>query len=329
MSLSRGKQIQFTLIENGLDFVLTAIKDYPINVSTEAEMKRILKYSVLHLSSGVELLLKSRLHKENWVYIFQDMNKANTQKYIDRDFVSVDSKTNIERLENICNIVFSENEKKDLEALRKIRNGFEHFDFLENDIAIETKIEKAVKAIINFVAKNLLNVVTLKDTEQALLDEIKQKIIEINIYSKELENLANEQINIDNRQKIIFCPECGKEFFALDDDGGKMKCYYCGWRPQDENDRVQVATKYLYTNIASGCLILDNGEQLPLYECPECGFQAFVIDDNYRKCFNCGYNPEKEEIAFCNKCNLLYKVEVPEDDIGICPECFLNFVIKD
>lgn len=86
-------QIQFTLLENSLDFILTGVKD----LSGEPT-PRDLKYSALHLSAGVELLLKARLEKQDWSLVFKDVNKANEDAYKTGEFKSVGWQTSITRL---------------------------------------------------------------------------------------------------------------------------------------------------------------------------------------------------------------------------------------
>ena len=72
--------VNYTLRENGLDFIYESLKGL-VNLNgnsnvDENEKKRILKYSLLHLSSGMELVFKNILLEEHWTYVFQDMNKA-------------------------------------------------------------------------------------------------------------------------------------------------------------------------------------------------------------------------------------------------------------
>lgn len=63
--MSKDKKINFGLLENGLDFILSAI----INLK-EGDDKVKLKYGVLHLSAGVDLIFKYLLSKEHGRYYF-------------------------------------------------------------------------------------------------------------------------------------------------------------------------------------------------------------------------------------------------------------------
>ena len=63
-----------------------------------------IKHIILNLANCLELLVKYRLEQEHWTLIFSDLNKAKYSSYLDGDFVSVDFKSGISRLKNICEI---------------------------------------------------------------------------------------------------------------------------------------------------------------------------------------------------------------------------------
>jgi hypothetical protein len=73
--MSDEHEITFTPLENGLDFILRAL-EYLADDPT----KRDLKYAVLHLHSGVELILKERLRREHWSLVFEKPEEASKEK---------------------------------------------------------------------------------------------------------------------------------------------------------------------------------------------------------------------------------------------------------
>lgn len=149
--------MQYSMLENGMDFILSGIEHLQ-----RAEQENIeenfrdkeLKYALLHLSSGIELVFKSRLNIEHWTYIFEDMNGASKKKYEDGSLKTVDSNTAIDRLERLCGYSFDENQKKRLKSLRDARNRFEHGFIDNNPKAIECIINQAVEVIVDFLGKN-------------------------------------------------------------------------------------------------------------------------------------------------------------------------------
>ena len=61
-------EMNYTVLENGLDFVFMSARN--LSVINEAsigdeEKKRLIKYSLLHLSSGIELVFKHKLLQEH------------------------------------------------------------------------------------------------------------------------------------------------------------------------------------------------------------------------------------------------------------------------
>ena len=73
---STHNDVEFELFENGLNFVVSALKhlDEPIKATD-------LKYAILHLSSGIELILKERLRRAHWTLLFSKVDKASLQDY--------------------------------------------------------------------------------------------------------------------------------------------------------------------------------------------------------------------------------------------------------
>lgn len=86
--MSLNNDVEFSMIENGLDFIATML-NYTDN---KEKNKYDVKYSVLHLSSGIELILKYKLMLLDWRDIFQDIKKADKDDLCSGDFISVYSK---------------------------------------------------------------------------------------------------------------------------------------------------------------------------------------------------------------------------------------------
>jgi len=104
--VKNSKKDNLSLLENGLESIFSGIDNF-INVETvdmvfllkkdkrldtynekKIDHKRI-KYAVLHLFAGIELVLKERLRREHWSLIFEKTDKANKLSLDKGDFVSV------------------------------------------------------------------------------------------------------------------------------------------------------------------------------------------------------------------------------------------------
>lgn len=66
-----------------------------------------------------------------------------------------------------------------------------------------------------------------------------------------------------------------------------------------------------------------DGEEFPIYECPECDEEQLVYNaDTHRyHCFACDQNYTDEEISFCERCG---SIMLRNDAVDICPVCLEN-----
>ena len=63
-----------------------------------------------------------------------------------------------------------------------------------------------------------------------------------------------------------------------------------------------------------------NGEEFPVFDCPNCGKKQFVFDSEGKlyHCFSCGNSYLETQISSCERCG---KLMFHHDEISICPEC--------
>jgi hypothetical protein len=113
-------KFELSLIENAFDFLQEAID------CLREGSPRKLKYSVLHLASAAELLLKARLSREHWSLIFKDPAKASEESFARGEFASGDFQDVQDRLEKICGLELVKYRQL-LKRLRGFRNSIEHF----------------------------------------------------------------------------------------------------------------------------------------------------------------------------------------------------------
>ena len=288
---SQSKALQVKLLDNGLDFLLSA---------TEAvcrdEGPRSLKDSVLHLANGIELLLKARLAREHWSLIFSDVNKANFNVLAEADFLSVDPATAEKRLNQIVGINLDETANAHVKNLRVLRNKLTHFT-----ITLDAEQTKSL------VLKGINFAVAFCEQEDMTILDSKGKVGETNINLSEIEEYVQQRMNsISNEWEGRLnweCPDCWQEALVL--DGAFAECKYC---------LHLIPAEYLASNHSEG----------PVEECPECGEEktfAFVLynnddggwlcfacgtcDRNYGHCIRCGqlkYFQETEEFKMCKDC---------------------------
>lgn len=327
--------MKFTMLENGLDFIISAIlhlKNAEKKDCTNRDLE--IKYSLLHLSSGIELLLKSRLHREHWTYIFADMNKAKKEDLKKGSFKSVDSATIIDRLGRLCNININKDSKDAFENLRRLRNQMEHFTIKENFPSIEACIHKALNAITDFIVKNYNDftsplIMYLKEDDAN--DEFGLTEREDQMIKKLIECTSELKDHYDNALKIAFakakdevvleelvkCPSCKEKLLKCNyNDSNTCQCFFCTYKEDGE----KAADEYLSSiQGLNEYTIVKDGGKYPLYECSECGKSSMVNADEKYICFHCGTYFDEHELSFCSECGMLYLKN--DDDLEICSSC--------
>jgi hypothetical protein len=101
----------YTLLENGLDFVRSSLEHLTAASATSTpdneSQKRHLKYALIHLCSGIELVFKQRLRQDDWQLVFQEQDRATEAAYQSGDFKSVYFNTAQDRLEEECGVEFT------------------------------------------------------------------------------------------------------------------------------------------------------------------------------------------------------------------------------
>lgn len=59
--------MELSILENAFDYLFDAVKQ----LQAKRPSKRRIKYGIVHLSSGIELLIKKRLMDEHWSLILK------------------------------------------------------------------------------------------------------------------------------------------------------------------------------------------------------------------------------------------------------------------
>jgi hypothetical protein len=105
----------YTLLENGLDFVRSSLEHLTAasaaSTPDNGSQKRRLKYALIHLCSGIELVFKEHLRQDAWQLVFQEQDRATEAAYQSGDFKSVCFDTARDRLEEECGVVRSPTEE--------------------------------------------------------------------------------------------------------------------------------------------------------------------------------------------------------------------------
>ena len=292
-------QVQLNLLENALDFLLSAAE-----AVRRDEGPRSLKESVLHLANGIELLVKARLVREHWSLIFSNINQASVEELAKADFASVDFPTAVKRLEQIAGVTIDKSVLSHIDSLRKLRNQITHFTAPLD--STQTK---------SLVAKSMTFGVEFCDEQDMVATDVASKIGEIHVNLTELQEFVDARMkSISGEWKgagIWECPECWQEALVI--DGGEVDCKYC----KCTFDPSEMASSHSEESVE---------------DCPECGGEqtfAFILYNNDAGgwlCFSCGEGGA--DYDHCMRCDSMESFSRSED-FKVCSSCWSHILNRE
>ncbi|GEN58073.1 hypothetical protein GCM10012290_07700 [Halolactibacillus alkaliphilus] len=302
-------QVKLNMIDNGLDFLLKSLDTIDDNDEN-------LKYSIINLHAGIQLLLKELLFQEHWSLIFQKIEQAKKERLISGDFVSVNYETLIQRLKNIAEIQLDDRLIEELELLRKDRNKIEHYHFVVTPDILKSRIVNILTYFIPFLKAEMV--------EEGLVDSNDESYTQIIEHLNEFEDYINERMlllkeRLGQIDIILKCPVCYREAVEFNDETDVF-CHFCNENISSFKER------YIENFVDTYSYVKDGGEN-PLHECPDCGMDTFICLDGYQYiCLTCGIKPTQDVITTCDgpRCNgeIVYR---EEDGASFCEYCMDYF----
>ncbi|GAB1446032.1 hypothetical protein MASR2M41_17810 [Flammeovirgaceae bacterium] len=316
--MAEDKDIKFDLLENGLDFILSSVK-----LIIEKKKIEDYKYAILHLSAGLELVLKERLKQEHWSFIFENIDKAKQELLITGDFPSVKLDSLLSRLKELCAIHFAAGDLAILQDLKKRRNKIEHFAFNETELSLKSLSAKVLNFVFEFIHSELNNDDFSKSTESQI-EEIRGSALEFKEFV--IHRFDSLKPKLEELKKLDFtliahCPYCDQESLILEQDkiahDGTVKCAVCIVETDPESAAFDYVQNILgFSHYGS----VKDGDEFPLHSCPECGLKTFVGTNEEYICFNCCETSSYESTNECGYCGEIYFPKA--DDLGFCANCW-------
>ena len=267
-------KFKFDMLENGLDFITEAVET--INASTS---HRRLKYAVIHLCSGVELVFKEVLRNKDWRLIFQEKNEATPELLQSGDFESVRLKKAIKLVESECKVKFTDEDKKVLEDLRLKRNKIEHFKVDERVSALKSLSAKVLNFLIQFI-DSYVNVDQISNLSKGYIKNLPKELTKFNTYVAE----RNQGIKTRYDQKInkgiivVNCPNCLQKALFVD---SQLKCMFCNYTNSPEILAFEINKTFNNTHL------------IPQNKCTNCSSISLISSDEKTICLSCGQQIEK------------------------------------
>jgi len=288
--------IEFSLLENGLDFLLSAAE-----YSTRGD-PRSLKYAVLHLDAAIELALKACLVKEHWSLLFANVDKANIGAMKSGEFVSVDLDSLLSRLRGAAKVHLTDDNEKKIRALHDLRNRIQHF-------AVRVKAE-TVKALLAFGSNFVLEFCSGQlsediDAHQQMFSEVKEELVGFKEFVDERMAALRGQIEAAG-DAVNWCPDCNQDTLVMG-NGKEPYCIFCG----EAKPTRAVAELITETEV---------------WTCPKCGEEALTLillsnEEATHYCVFCGFSGQCHE---CPRCGQMYS-----GGGAICENCWDAILSKD
>jgi rubrerythrin len=308
---------EWGLLENAIDYLREAVRRLEGDVD-----RQDLKYAILSLGAGLELLLTERLRREDWRLLFSDLSSAEEAVYRSGDFHSVGVWKTMNRLEEVAGIEISEVQRSYVVNLREQRNPLEHFRIRQTREAVSAAASAALGFALDFVARHL--------DEDSMSAELQGELEEIREALPALEEFVSHRLHevegrIEDGDTVLTCPRCFQDT-AIASDG--ISCLFCGFAIGiDDVERAAEDWIGSVLGISEYQAVKEGGE-LPLYECPNCEQRALVDrglsgdlhDEDRWLCFACG---ARWSDAGINQCALCGEPFDPESGAGsVCRNCF-------
>ncbi|MFI1337621.1 hypothetical protein ACH4U7_47595 [Streptomyces sp. NPDC020845] len=257
-SHARQQELHFPPIRNGADYLVSVVD----HLTKDNVGPRDLKYAVLHLQAGIEVLLKERLSREHWTLVFTDPGQATLRRFHEGDFESCTTKQAVQRLRSIVGCDITDDERSALIALAADRNALQHYGLTQNAHAVEARAGRVLDFLYRFIHTELINP-TIGTPDESLsyeLNLVVKGVRSIDAFVKQRMRRLRGDLK-GHEPRTIDCPSCGQNALVLTAAQPNHRCFFC--------ERVFRRAEVMR-------FILTRREQGLRRECPRCQNHALI-----------------------------------------------------
>ena len=308
-------QVSLPLLENGLDFLVSAVE----HLSGEPS-HRDLKYALLHLASGIELVLKERLRQHDPAQLYERPDTFDAADFAAGNFKSATATQTVKRLVDVAAVSISDSDRTQLQLLRDKRNRVEHFGFDDTTEAVSAITGRTLGFALDFIAAEV-DSATLSAEAIAELEAIREALPQLRAFVVDRWKRIGRQVQ-DATSTVVACAGCGEEASVLDDGA---TCLFCGYAVGAEDG----ADQYAHVVVgASHYEYVHDGIEWVVSTCPQCERETLVdqgvtgdAEPGVRwVCFGCGEYWSEESLWPCDSCGAL--IPAGEGEMTMCDDCF-------
>ncbi|WP_394614527.1 hypothetical protein JNUCC0626_32230 [Lentzea sp. JNUCC 0626] len=332
------RAVEFPPLANALDY----LRDGAGRLG-ETPSPSDLKYAVLHLHAGVEVLVKYRLVCDDWRLILAPESvEASEQQFKAGDFRSIGLGKALKKLKDDAGISLTNGQRNAANALERFRNQLQHYGLVSTAEAVESQTTKVLGFVLDFIDQHL-PIDVLRDDRDAevlttMLDDLRQKLSRI----EHLVQQRMQHLQPALKGSPSWCPDCGLPAVLMSSAEhphpvnvpahSEPRCAFC--------TRRWDSLKYYvddFTGIRLGLSVhtaVTEGGDYPIDWCPECDEELLVWFDAATgerrpnptwRCFAC----ENTFNDNCPRCGRA--VDNPEiaTETKLCRECIEEFGNRD
>jgi len=261
------------LHENARRFIESAVE------LASKEWSPELTFAAIHLASGLEILLKTRLAVEDHEQLARKGQTVTRQQFENGDFKSITVDECLSRLENLGVFQLTPRQDVVLRAVQRLRNRAIHY------IApTENEIKSALGAGLNlFIEIDRSEFSHWDPPYQAKpIAQLLTDLSDFDAFVQARLSAITDQLNRARRPRTHYfdeCPHCSQDAVIIND--GFFECLFC-----DYENEITCEVEHRS---------LDGVVDL----CPECGTRSFAKHRWYevgltKECFCCGYCEGRE-----------------------------------
>jgi hypothetical protein len=259
----------FALLANAREFVESAAE------YAQQSERRLWKFSALHMTTAIELLLKAKLAMTDYRHLVAGSEHVSEHQFDQGEFRSVGIDECLARLERFCSFTLSPHQRQVIKTLQRFRNRITHYIAPADETGT---LNATTAAALNLFIQ--LNNSEFLDEDPYGAKPLSKLIVELHRqadFVKERLVALSEPLRSSIRPRTHHtdeCPDCLQDTRVIADD--KLECLFCG------ND-------LLVSEFAA--LISKDGS---VEACPDCNRQSVALvrsmdSEPTYECFCCGY----------------------------------------
>ncbi|MFC4464645.1 hypothetical protein ACFPH6_08760 [Streptomyces xiangluensis] len=325
-----GSEVFFPPVPNGLDYLVSVVEH--LETGDERVSARDLKYAVLHLAAGAEVLLKARLQLEHWSLVFKDPGQAKRSELEDGTLKSCGPDETVQRLKGIAGTPISGKDTSALSKLAKHRNALQHYGLIgpaANARAVESQAAEVLDFLIRFLDEELLPALPVPEAKRTETDmeRIRGGLSRIQGFVKKRMQRIRAVLE-PLRDRTVQCPDCDQWALVAEPDAGRVTCRFCGTSQPTHDGALMYAVFVLGRDPGSPDLF----GIMAVESCPDCDEESLVVgaktaaapEEAVFFCFSCAR--VAPGMAHCSRCYVPFR---PLEDETACSNCLGNIASSD